>query len=121
MVTGWLKRASGWYYLEPGNGNMVTGWRKIGGTWYYLNPGNGDMAQGWKKIGNVWYYLEPGNGGMATGWTTIGGTRYYMNQDGAMVEGLVTAKWNLVLPETGQRKHRDRMVKTGCNLVLSGE
>ena len=49
MVTGWLKRPSGWYYLT-GSGAMATGWIQLGSTWYYLNESGTMQADTW--IGN---------------------------------------------------------------------
>ena len=46
MVTGWLKRPSGWYYLT-GSGAMATGWVQVGSTWYYMNESGVMQADTW--------------------------------------------------------------------------
>ncbi|MFZ7943263.1 hypothetical protein [Neobacillus sp. 19] len=46
-MTGWLKDANQWYYLNQ-YGEMLTGWQMAGGKWYFLKS-NGAMATGWLK------------------------------------------------------------------------
>ena len=84
MVTGWHKRAEGWYYFKS-SGAMQTGWQKINNRWYYLKE-SGAMTTGWLQFGDTWYYLNS-SGVMITGWSHIGKYDYYFETSGAMVTG----------------------------------
>jgi len=86
-VSGWLKDAGSWYYLDPSTGAMATGWAQVDGTWYFFNA-SGAMRTGWQHAGS-WYYLAP-SGAMLTGWQHIGSTWYYFAGDGHMVTGWQT-------------------------------
>ena len=109
MVTGWLKRPSGWYYLT-GSGAMATGWVQVGSTWYYMNesgvmqadtwigdnyvdgsgawiPGKVKTQAGWVKSGNRWWYRHADGGYTTNGWEMINGTWYYFDGSGWMVTG----------------------------------
>ena len=45
MVTGWIKYADKWYYLDRTGGNMLSKqFVKSGDGWYYLNE-DGTMAE----------------------------------------------------------------------------
>lgn len=109
-ITGWVKSAGKWYYLDPemiaggifdlpdgeryafdDNGAMVTGWYSVGsGTdkiWYYALPG-GNFAEGWQKVGTTWYYFDPDNNIMyADLILEIGGATYRFDANGAMITG----------------------------------
>lgn len=86
---GWIKKASGWYYLNPENGSMMTGWfQDEKGIRYYLNTSNdgteGQMRSGWYQDGSgIWYFLNTAAdgtlGAMKTGWQWIDGYCYYFN------------------------------------------
>ena len=107
MVTGWHKRAEGWYYFKS-SGAMQTGWLKLGKTWYYLDGANAEykglMAQnewheidhatyyfnnsgymqiGWQKLDGNWYYMKE-SGARVTGWLKLGKIWYYLNEEGIM-------------------------------------
>ena len=86
---GWIKKASGWYYLNPENGSMMTGWfQDEKGIRYYLNTSNdgteGQMRSGWYQDGSgIWYFFNTAadgtHGAMKTGWQWIDGYCYYFN------------------------------------------
>ncbi len=86
---GWIKKASGWYYLNPENGTMMTGWfQDEKGIKYYLNTSNdgteGQMRSGWYQDGSgIWYFFNTAAdgtlGAMKTGWQWIDGYCYYFN------------------------------------------
>jgi hypothetical protein len=102
MSTGWIKKDSGWYYLQPETGKMLTGWQVIDGKKYYLNSAQegveGSMHTGWKQDQNGnWYFLcEDTNGspaGALTGWNWIDGYCYYFgdgDEHGVMYAGRET-------------------------------
>jgi hypothetical protein len=89
ISAGWIKKASGWYYLHPENGAMMTGWfQDEKGIRYYLNTSNdgteGQMRSGWYQAGGgTWYFFNTANdgilGAMKTGWQWIDGYCYYFN------------------------------------------
>ncbi|WP_333649519.1 hemoblobin-interacting domain-containing protein [Lacrimispora sp.] len=91
---GWIKKESGWYYLNPEDGTMMTGWfQDEKGTKYYMNTSadgtEGQMRSGWYQDGNgTWYFFNTADdgtlGGLKTGWQWIDGYCYYFHAgDGA--------------------------------------
>ena len=105
MVTGWLVRADGSYYLMD-DGVRAAGWQKIDGKNYYFDE-YGLMCTGWKEINGVRYllgsdgaqcfglvqyagrtcYLDE-NGVAITGWAEVDGRTYYFLEDGFSASGL---------------------------------
>ncbi len=93
-VTGWIRTASGWYYLNPADGIMRTGWHQAPtGTWYFLqNTKNsaeeGKMLSGWQWIDGYCYYFEEKagaeNGAMYAGKMTPDG--FMTNAQGRWVD-----------------------------------
>ncbi len=91
---GWIKKESGWYYLNPEDGTMMTGWfQDEKGTKYYMNTSadgtEGQMRSGWYQDGNgTWYFFNTADdgtlGGLKIGWQWINGYCYYFHAaDGA--------------------------------------
>ncbi len=103
LSAGWIKKASGWYYIHPENGSMMTGWfQDEKGMKYYLNTSNdgteGQMRSGWYQDGGgTWYFFNTANdgilGAMKTGWQWIDGYCYYFNTaDGTDMGRMLTGQ-----------------------------
>ncbi|WP_024345126.1 hemoblobin-interacting domain-containing protein [Lacrimispora indolis] len=103
LSSGWIQKASGWYYLSPEDGAMMTGWfQDEKGMRYYLNTSNdgteGQMRSGWYQDGSgIWYFFHTANdgalGAMKTGWQWIDGYCYYFNAaDGADMGKMYTGQ-----------------------------
>ena len=101
--TGWILTASGWYYMDPLNGEMVTGWKQINGVWYHFGTQQekqeGLMDTGWYQDGQgIWYFFDNRSGqktegAMVTGWNWIDGKCYYFSEAddlGAMYTDTIT-------------------------------
>ena len=84
IVHGWFKDKEDWYYFNE-DGSLYTGWLQQNGAWYYLKH-TGNMAIGWVKDDGNWYYCDT-NGIMKTGWFKDHGNWYYFNNDGKMQIG----------------------------------
>lgn len=84
IVHGWFKDKEDWYYFNE-DGSLYTGWLQQNGAWYYLKH-TGNMASGWVKDDGNWYYCDT-NGIMKTGWFKDHGNWYYFNNDGKMQIG----------------------------------
>ena len=104
VVTGWLIRPDGSYYLLE-DGGRVTGWQTIDGKRYYFDS-DGLMVLGWREIdGSIYYFGEDGtpltgmnaigektygfdeNGALLAGWQEIDGVSCYFSDDGTLHEG----------------------------------
>ena len=83
--TGWVED-DGQYYYYNDRGRMVTGWLVRADGSYYLMD-DGVRAAGWQQIDGKNYYFDS-YGMMCTGWQEIGGNRYLLGSDGAQCFGL---------------------------------
>ncbi len=87
LKTGWINTASGWYYLDPSNGNMLTKWQKINGIYYYFDMPQegtaGRMHTSWYEAPDgKWYFFnnvdsDASQGSMLIGWQWVDGYCYY--------------------------------------------
>ncbi len=85
--TGWIRTASGWYYLSAEDGSLVTGWKNINGLDYYFTPASegieGQMKVGWyQSPQGDWYFFDNSidtheEGSAVSGWNWIDGYCYY--------------------------------------------
>ena len=88
--TGWIRTASGWYYLSAEDGSLVTGWKNINGLDYYFTPASegieGQMKVGWyQSPQGEWYFFDNSTdtheeGHAVSGWNWIDGYCYYFSK-----------------------------------------
>ncbi len=88
--TGWIRTASGWYYLSAEDGSLVTGWKNINGLDYYFTPASegieGQMKVGWyQSPQGEWYFFDNSTdtheeGRAVSGWNWIDGYCYYFSK-----------------------------------------
>ncbi len=125
--TGWILTASGWYYMDPLNGEMVTGWKQINGIWYYFGTQQekkeGLMATGWYQDGHgTWHFFDNRSGqktegALVTGWNWIDGKCYYFSEAdnlGALYTDTVTPD-GFSVNAKGQWTDEKGSVKTGSS------
>ena len=100
QVNGWVKTASGWYYLDQNTGIMQTGWFGLDGKQYYLNTKEdglaGQMRTGWyMSPDGKWYFFstaeDASEGMMLTGWQWIDGYCYYFEPENGTSKGVMYA------------------------------
>ena len=111
--TGWIKTASGWYYLDPQSSIMQTGWLSLDDGKYYLNTKEdglaGQMRTGWyMNPAGKWYFFSTASDGsegmMLTGWQWIDGYCYYFEPTPGSEQGVMYA--NAAAPD-GSRLNAD--------------
>ena len=104
MVTGWLSRDDGSYYLLE-DGVRAAGWQEIDGSTYFFDDSgrmctgltpidgvtyafgsDGILASGWLELGGKTHYIAE-NGTPLTGWQEIEGKAYYLDADGSLYNG----------------------------------
>lgn len=115
LLTGWLERPEGWYWLDD-NGIKTVGWKVIGQFWYYFDEKglmesgekkeiaggtywfgkSGNMLTGWIKQEEGWYWADQ-YGRLLAGWQNIGQFWYYFDTENSAYPMLMLANCTKVI------------------------
>lgn len=138
QVTGWMKKGTKTYFLDPADGGAAAvGYRKIGVRAYFFRA-NGSMVRksfirdaegnmyyavksgalrtGLRKIRRRYYFFDPTSNIMQTGWVNAKGNTYYMKGAGKQ-KGSAVIGW---LRKDGLKYYFDKKGRMVHGLVRIG-